>query len=151
MFNFAQQTERCSSGLRGTLGKRMYSTRVPGVRIPFSPQKRGCLKIRQPLFSISIILQMNNPHRKRSGYQGIVSIRRKRWGIYPKRLNPFVLFRTDTSHLNKYHRRHLEMMEPHKCQACNPAKWLMESQIYIQYQLVRVHRYLNLKDRSGRY
>jgi hypothetical protein len=29
---------------------------------------------------------MNNPRRKRSGYQGIVSIRRKRRGIYPKRL-----------------------------------------------------------------
>ena len=34
---------------------------------------------------------MNNPRRKRSGYQGIVSIRRKRRGIYPKRLNSITL------------------------------------------------------------
>ncbi len=30
--------ERCSSGLRGTPGKRVYSKRVSGVRISFSPQ-----------------------------------------------------------------------------------------------------------------
>jgi hypothetical protein len=29
---------------------------------------------------------MNNPRRKRTGYPGTVSIRRKRRGIYPKRL-----------------------------------------------------------------
>lgn len=29
--------ERCSSGLRGTPGKRVYSKRVSGVRISFSP------------------------------------------------------------------------------------------------------------------
>ena len=29
---------------------------------------------------------MNNPRRKRSGYQGIVSIRRKRRGIHPKEI-----------------------------------------------------------------
>ncbi len=29
---------------------------------------------------------MNNPRRKRSGYRGIVSIRRKRRGIYPKEI-----------------------------------------------------------------
>jgi hypothetical protein len=29
---------------------------------------------------------MNNPRRKRTGYRGIVSIRRKRQGIYPKEI-----------------------------------------------------------------
>ena len=29
---------------------------------------------------------MNNPRRKRTGYRGIVSIRRKRRGIYPKEI-----------------------------------------------------------------
>gem|GEM_PF-5914218 len=31
--------ERCSSGLRGTPGKRVYFKRVSGVRISFSPQQ----------------------------------------------------------------------------------------------------------------
>ena len=29
--------ERCPSGLRCTLGKRVYANSVPGVRIPLSP------------------------------------------------------------------------------------------------------------------
>ena len=39
--------ERCSSGLRGTLGKRVYSKRVPGVRIPFSPHFQKSVKARK--------------------------------------------------------------------------------------------------------
>ena len=35
--------ERCSSGLRGTPGKRVYSKRVSGVRISFSPLKSANL------------------------------------------------------------------------------------------------------------
>ena len=33
--------ERCSSGLRGTPGKRVYPKRVSRVRIPISPQKHS--------------------------------------------------------------------------------------------------------------
>ena len=33
--------ERCSSGLRGTPGKRVYAKSVSRVRIPFSPQEPG--------------------------------------------------------------------------------------------------------------
>ena len=33
--------ERCRSGLTGTLGKRVYLIRVPGVRIPFSPREKS--------------------------------------------------------------------------------------------------------------
>ena len=36
--------ERCSSGWRGTPGKRVYLQRVSRVRIPFSPQKIACHK-----------------------------------------------------------------------------------------------------------
>ena len=36
--SFGGQRERCKSGLIGTPGKRVYLKRVPGVRIPLSPQ-----------------------------------------------------------------------------------------------------------------
>ena len=36
--------ERCSSGLRGTPGKRVYSKRVSRVRISVSPQKKQPIK-----------------------------------------------------------------------------------------------------------
>ena len=35
-----RQKERCSSGLRGTPGKRVYVKSVSGVRIPLSPQSK---------------------------------------------------------------------------------------------------------------
>ena len=35
---FAPSLERCSSGLRGTPGKRVYDKIVSRVRIPISPQ-----------------------------------------------------------------------------------------------------------------
>ena len=38
--------ERCSSGLRGTPGKRVYDKIVSRVRIPISPQrKNGCIPL----------------------------------------------------------------------------------------------------------
>ena len=36
-----RQKERCSSGLRGTPGKRVYVKSVSGVRIPLSPQSEN--------------------------------------------------------------------------------------------------------------
>ncbi len=36
---FTSDLERCSSGLRGTPGKRVNGKTVSGVRIPLSPQK----------------------------------------------------------------------------------------------------------------
>jgi hypothetical protein len=39
-FNEATVPERCKSGLIGTPGKRVYFKRVPGVRIPLSPQSQ---------------------------------------------------------------------------------------------------------------
>ena len=36
--------ERCSSGLRGTPGKRVYLQRVSGVRIPLFPHKPLSIK-----------------------------------------------------------------------------------------------------------
>ena len=37
IYNFAGEKERCSSGLRGTPGERVYPKRVSWVRIPLSP------------------------------------------------------------------------------------------------------------------
>lgn len=48
--------ERCSSGLRGTLGKRVYSKRVPGVRIPFSPQIKNAWTICHAFFYFKVII-----------------------------------------------------------------------------------------------
>ncbi len=36
--SYGGRRERCRSGLTGPPGKRVYSKRVPGVRIPLSPQ-----------------------------------------------------------------------------------------------------------------
>lgn len=35
---------------------------------------------------------MNRPHLKRTGYPGIVPIRRKRWKIYPNRLKKSYIY-----------------------------------------------------------
>lgn len=56
--------ERCSSGLRGTPGKRVYSKRVSGVRISFSPQT-GKENQRQVHLNADFLFRFAPPRRRR--------------------------------------------------------------------------------------
>ena len=56
--------ERCSSGLRGTPGKRVYSKRVSGVRISFSPQMIKENQ-RQVHLNADFLLSFAPPRRRR--------------------------------------------------------------------------------------
>ena len=56
--------ERCSSGLRGTPGKRVYSKRVSGVRISFSPQMIKENQ-RQVNLNADFLLSFAPPRRRR--------------------------------------------------------------------------------------
>ena len=56
--------ERCSSGLRGTPGKRVYSKRVSGVRISFSPQTEKENQ-RQVHLNADFLFRFAPPRRRR--------------------------------------------------------------------------------------
>ncbi len=61
--------ERCRSGLTGTPGKRVYLKRVPGVRIPLSPQNAKAKKskiLKMPHFQGFLFLALRRKLQKKA-------------------------------------------------------------------------------------
>ena len=77
--------ERCSSGLRGTPGKRVYSKRVSGVRISFSPQTEKENQ-RQVHLNADFLFRFAPPRRRRREMSERQRTKSRREGGEPHRL-----------------------------------------------------------------
>ena len=77
--------ERCSSGLRGTPGKRVYSKRVSGVRISFSPQTEKENQ-RQVHLNADFLFPVCTAPPQAAGDIGAIATKSRREGVAQGRL-----------------------------------------------------------------